>query len=334
MSSSPPPSPRRATAASSTAASPSAAPIFDRRRRLGQVRHRRQRCPDQVPHHRQAANNQPQPPKTENHHEKKLATLSAALRCCRTGFAAPETLRVDGTHTFPRFSYSHFGYSTQLSRFNKTTGKVVLDKAAKTGSVDIVIDTKSVDTGYDTFNEHIQGEDFLDTAKYPTATFKSTKVVFEGDKPAKVEGNLTLKGVTKPVTLTVTSFQAMPHPMLKKDAIGANAPPPSSAPNSTCRQVRPNVGDEVTHRHRRRSDQGIKHKDMLTAITKAIKEVQEGKTDVFSVLRYVEYWFERHITEEDQNLARNLQQVSSGMFETEHSFTHARSSTTPPTQFS
>ena len=77
-----------------------------------------------------------------------------------------------------------------------------------------------------------------------------------------------------------------------------------------------------------------KHKDMLTAITKAIKEVQEGKTDVFSVLRYVEYWFERHITEEDQNLARNLQQVSSGMFETEHSFTHARSSATPPTQFS
>lgn len=77
-----------------------------------------------------------------------------------------------------------------------------------------------------------------------------------------------------------------------------------------------------------------KHKSMLTAITKAIKEVQEGKIDVFSVLRYVEYWFERHITEEDLNLARNLQQVSNGMFETEHSFTHARSSTTPPSPLS
>ena len=77
-----------------------------------------------------------------------------------------------------------------------------------------------------------------------------------------------------------------------------------------------------------------KHKNMLTAITKAIKEVQEGKIDVFSVLRYVEYWFERHITEEDLNLARNLRQVSSRMFETEHSVTHARNSATTPTQLS
>jgi hypothetical protein len=119
-----------------------------------------------------------------------------------------------------------------------------------------VIDTKSVDTGYDTFNEHIQGEDFLDTAKYPTATFKSTKVIFEGDKPAKVEGNLTLKGVTKPVTLTVTSFQAMPHPMLKKDAIGANATPSSSAPNSTPAST-PVRRRRRDHRRGHRSDQGV-----------------------------------------------------------------------------
>ena len=119
----------------------------------------------------------------------KLTKLSAALVLAAVAaapaLAAPETYIVDGTHTFPRFSYNHFGFSTQLSRFDKTTGTVVFDQAAKTGSVDIVIDTKSVDTGYATFNEHIQGEDFLDTAKYPTATFKSTKVVFEGDKPAR-----------------------------------------------------------------------------------------------------------------------------------------------------
>ena len=74
-----------------------------------------------------------------------------------------------------------------------------------------------------TFNEHIQGEDFLDTAKFPSATFKSTKVVFEGDKPATIEGNLTIKGVTKPVSLKVTSYTNMEHPMLKKDVIGADA---------------------------------------------------------------------------------------------------------------
>ena len=183
---------------------------------------------------------------------KKLTVLSAALALAAVttatttpALAAPETYVLDGTHTFPRFSYSHFGYSTQLSRFNKTTGNIILDKEAKTGAVDIVIDTKSVDTGYGTFDEHIQGEDFLDTAKYPTATFKSTKVVFEGDKPVKVEGNLTLKGVTKPVTLTVTSFQAMPHPMLKKDAIGANAYTVVKRSEFNAGKYAPNVSDEV-----------------------------------------------------------------------------------------
>ena len=179
----------------------------------------------------------------------KLSKLSAALilaaAAASPALAAPETYVVDGTHTFARFSYSHFGYSTQLSRFDKTTGTVVFDKAAKTGTVDIVIDAKSVDTGYATFNEHIQGEDFLDTAKYPTATFKSTKVVFDGDKPAKVEGNLTLKGVTKPVTLTVTDFKAAPHPMLKKDAIGANAFTMIKRSEFNAGKYAPNVGDDV-----------------------------------------------------------------------------------------
>ncbi len=180
--------------------------------------------------------------------KKQLTTLALALAAASlntAAFAAPETYVADSSHTFSRFSYSHFGYSTQQSRFNKNSGKVVFDKVAKTGSVDIVIDTKSVDTGNDTFNEHIQGEDFLDTAKYPTATFKSTRVIFEGDKPAKIEGNLTLKGVTKPVTLTVTSFQAMPHPMLKKDAIGANAYTVVKRSEFNAGKYAPYVGDDV-----------------------------------------------------------------------------------------
>lgn len=180
---------------------------------------------------------------------QKLTQLSAALvlasAVAAPALAAPETFVIDGTHTFPRFSYSHFGFSTQLSRFDKTSGKVVVDRAAKTGTVDVTIDTTSVNTGYGTFNEHIQGEDFLDTAKHPTATFKSTKVVFEGDKPVAVEGNLTLKGVTRPVTLTVTSFKAMPHPMLKKDAIGANAWTVVKRSEFNAGKYAPNVGDEV-----------------------------------------------------------------------------------------
>lgn len=173
------------------------------------------------------------------------AVLALTAAAAAPALAAPETYVLDGTHSFPRFSYSHFGYSQQLSRFDKTTGTIVFDKAAKTGSVDVVIDTKSVNTGYSLFNEHIQGEDFLDTAQYPTATFKSTKVHFKGDKPATIDGNLTIKGVTKPVTLTVTSFQSMPHPMLKKDAIGANAYTVIKRSEFNAGKYAPYVGDEV-----------------------------------------------------------------------------------------
>ena len=180
----------------------------------------------------------------------KLSKLTAALILAAVAaapaLAAPETFVVDSNHSFPSFSYNHLGYSIQMSRFDKATGTITLDKAAKTAAVDIVIDTKSVNTGSATFNEHIQGEDFLDTAKHPTATFKSTKVVFEGDKPVSIDGNLTLKGVTKPVTLKVTSFHAMPHPMLKKDAIGANATTKVKRTDFNMGKNVPYVGDEVT----------------------------------------------------------------------------------------
>ena len=177
----------------------------------------------------------------------KQLTLATALFAAMAGsaIAAPVTYNVDGSHTFPRFSYSHFGYSTQLSSFKNTSGKVVFDAEAKTGSVVISIDMKSVNTGFEVFDGHIQGEDFLDTAKFPTATFKSTKVVFEGDKPKSIEGNLTIKGVTKPVTLTVTSFQAMPHPMMKKPALGANAFTTIKRSEFNAGKYAPYVGDDV-----------------------------------------------------------------------------------------
>lgn len=177
---------------------------------------------------------------------KKLTLIALASAFASTAFAAPETYTVEGNHTFPRFEYNHFGYSNQIHRFNKTTGTIVYDKEARTGSVDITIDAKSVDTGYALFNEHIQGEDFLDTEKYPTITFKSTHIKFEGDKPVAIDGNLTIKGVTKAVQLQVTSFHAMPHPILKKDAIGANAVTRIKRSEFNAGKYAPNVSDEVT----------------------------------------------------------------------------------------
>jgi len=178
-------------------------------------------------------------------------TRIAAIVALATGLttpalAAPATYVIDPTHTFARFSYDHFGLSTQLSRFDKTSGTVVLDKEAKTASVDVVIDTTSVDTGYATFNEHIQAADFLDTAQFPTATFKSTKVDFAGDQPTAIHGNLTIKGITRPVTLTVKRYVNMPHPMLKKDAIGADATTVIKRSDFNASKYAPNVGDEVT----------------------------------------------------------------------------------------
>ncbi len=175
-----------------------------------------------------------------------FAAAALASAFATSAFAAPETYGVEPNHTFANFSYTHMGLSTQISKFSKTTGTVTFDKAAKTGAVDVTIDMKSVDTGSNLFNGHIQGADFLDTEKFPTATFKSTKVVFSGDKPASIEGNLTIKGITKPVTLTVTHFVNMEHPMAKKDAIGANATTVIKRTEFNAGKYAPGVGDDVT----------------------------------------------------------------------------------------
>ena len=177
---------------------------------------------------------------------KKIVALLIAAGFALSANAASDTYNIDSSHSFPRFEYSHFGYSNQQSRFDKMTGKIVLDRAAKTGSVNVVIDTTSVNTGFSVFNGHLQGEDFFDTKKYPTITFASTKFNFSGDKLATVDGNVTIKGVTKPVTLDVTSFQCMEHPMMKKEACGANAVAHIKRSEFNAGKYAPYVGDDVT----------------------------------------------------------------------------------------
>jgi len=175
-------------------------------------------------------------------------SLAAAmsLGIASTAAAAPITYTVDGQHSFARFSYNHLGMSTQLSSFKATSGTIVLDQEAKTGSVDITIDTTSVETGSSDFNTHIQSADFLDAAAHPTARFKSTKINFEGDKPVSVEGELTIKGITTPVSFDITSFTAKPHPMLKKEALGADANAVIKRSDFNAAKFVPAVSDEVT----------------------------------------------------------------------------------------
>lgn len=171
--------------------------------------------------------------------------LFLALAASANVFAAPETYTIEASHTAPYFSYNHLGYSTQQHRFDRTSGKIVLDRAAKSASVEISIDAKSVNTGYALFNEHIQGADYFDSEHHPVITFNSTAVKFKGDKPVAIVGNLTLKGITRPVTLSVTRFHAMPHPMLKREAIGANATARIKRSDFNMGKHAPHVSDEV-----------------------------------------------------------------------------------------
>ena len=152
---------------------------------------------------------------------KHLALL-AAVFASSTAFAA-DTYKIDPNHTYPSFEADHFGgLSVWRGKFDKTEGTIVVDRVAKSGTVDITIDATSLDFGHAKMNEHAKGADMFDVAKYPTATYKG-KLVFKGDVPTSVNGELTLHGVTKPVTLTINQFKCIQHPMLKKEVCGADA---------------------------------------------------------------------------------------------------------------
>lgn len=150
------------------------------------------------------------------------AALAAAI--ATPAFAAPTTYNLDPTHTYPSFETDHFGgVSVWRGKFTKTTGTVVLDSAAKTGTVDVTIDAASIDTGNAALDKHVRSGEFLDTDKYPTATYKGTSIRFDGDKPVEVIGEFTLHGVTKPLNLKIDSFKCFQNPMLKREVCGADA---------------------------------------------------------------------------------------------------------------
>jgi polyisoprenoid-binding protein YceI len=146
-----------------------------------------------------------------------VATLAAGLAQAESASYA-----IDPSHTYATFEISHFGTSTNRGRFDKKEGTVQLDRAAKTGKVDLTIDTTSINTGFAAFNQHLQSADLFDTAKYPTMKFSSDKFTFSGDKVTEVAGNLTLLGKTGPVVLKATNFNCYQNPMLKREVCGGD----------------------------------------------------------------------------------------------------------------
>ena len=156
----------------------------------------------------------------------KLRILGAALAAMVEGaaLAAPVTYNIDSAHTYPSFEADHMGgLSTWRGKFNTTTGMIVFDAVANGGTVDVTVDTASIDFGNDKLNEHAKSAEMFDVAKHPTATFKGKLADFKNGRPEKVVGEFTLKGITKPMTLDVRDFSCKPNPMSKKETCGADA---------------------------------------------------------------------------------------------------------------
>jgi len=151
-----------------------------------------------------------------------LVAVTAALGFVAAAHAESATYAIEPNHTFATFEIGHMGTSTNRGRFNKTSGTVTLDKAAKTGALDVTVDTTSLDTGTAAFTKHISSDEMLNVAAFPTAHLVATKFVFNGDKVAEIDGTLTLMGKTNPVVLKAQNYNCYMSPMVKREVCGGD----------------------------------------------------------------------------------------------------------------
>jgi polyisoprenoid-binding protein YceI len=155
---------------------------------------------------------------------KRLVLASITVLAAASAYAAPVTYVLDPRHTYPSFEADHFGgLSVWRGKFTDSAGKVVYDKEAKSGSIDVTVNISSIDFGIAKLDEHAKSPEIFDAAKYPTATYTGKFTQWSGATPTEAQGTLTLHGVTKPVTLKINSFMCKPNPMIKKEVCGADA---------------------------------------------------------------------------------------------------------------
>jgi polyisoprenoid-binding protein YceI len=153
----------------------------------------------------------------------RIVLASTAALVCASAFAAPVTYTLDPAHTYPSFEADHFGgLSVWRGKFDSTSGTVVYDKEAKSGSIEVKVDMNTIDFGMQKLNDHAKSAEIFDVAKYPLATYSGKFTKFNGDAPTEAQGTLTMHGVTKPVTLTINVFKCMQNPMNKKQVCGAD----------------------------------------------------------------------------------------------------------------
>ena len=152
-----------------------------------------------------------------------LLAVMAAIGFTAAAHAESTTYALDPSHSFATFEIGHFGTSTNRGRFNKTSGTVTLDKAAKTGALDVTVDTTSLDTGTAAFTKHISSDEILNVAAFPTAHLVANKFVFSADgKVTEIDGSLTLLGKTNPVVLKAQNYNCYMNPMVKREVCGGD----------------------------------------------------------------------------------------------------------------
>ncbi|SHM41620.1 YceI family protein [Rhodanobacter sp. OK091] len=182
-------------------------------------------------------------------HALKYLALASLLGVAVSAQAAPVTYKLDPGHTMVLFSWNHFGYSNPTADFGLGDGTVVFDEQnpAKS-SVDVTLPLASLDTHVPALDKHLKEADFFDADKYPTVTFKSTKVQPLGGHKFNVTGDLTVHGVTKTVVLAATLNKVGPHPMSKAQAIGFDATASIKRSDFGVGAYVPKVGDEISIR--------------------------------------------------------------------------------------
>ncbi len=174
-------------------------------------------------------------------------TAAMLLTASAPAFAAPVAYTFDKSHAVLTFSYDHLGFSTTEGLFRDWDGKLMIDEEdPANSSIEFTIDINSMDALFEKRTQHFLSADFFDGAKYPKATFKSTKVEKTGDKELKVTGDLTIKDITKPVTLDVKVLKMGEHPMVKKMAVGFDVTGIVKRSDYGMDMYVPYVGDDVT----------------------------------------------------------------------------------------
>ena len=176
---------------------------------------------------------------------KRNALAAALAFAALPALAEVESFTIDPRHTFPAYEIGHFGYSIQRGRFNRTQGKITVDTEARTGSVEVAIETASVSTGVDKLDEHLRKEDFFDSERFPQMTFKSTDFTFDGARVRQARGTLTINGISKPVTLEVTHFKCAIHPLLLRKVCGADMTANIKRSDFGMKYALPMLADEV-----------------------------------------------------------------------------------------